>query len=161
MGWLGYGKYDGDETASVQMSIIEAVQKKNFKLKDGTILNESWEWDVRNRLDEDLVKKVYDNWEKIEKKVMGKLTIKKDKILWNESVAINYMMAADFFMNQKSELPAGLKEVAVEAVDFLIDGGHADDFDSPSSRKKVLRNFIKKLEEYSYTPVQNNKKKKM
>ena len=159
MGWFGYGKYDGDETASTQSSFFEAVGfKNNIPLANGKTLGESWEFNPeRDLLSDEVVSKVFTDWEAVSKKWLSKPKIKNGKIYWDsyDSDAIDHMMAADFFMNQKHPLPLGLKELALDAVSHLIHGGHADDFDKPSARKKVLNKFLEELKVFPEVSLDN------
>ena len=113
-GWFGNGKYDGDGTASVQISMIErAGYKENIPLKNGKTLTESSDWYVgRETLADEVVIKVFNKWNTIEKNEI--------KSSYEEDNAINYMMAADFFINHKAFLPEGLKDKALQAVDVSL-----------------------------------------
>ncbi len=139
MGWFGNGKYDGDGTASVQMTMIEEVgYAKNIPLKNSKkTIDEAYAWYVgKETLADEVVIKVFKSWDKLEKILM--------KNSDTEEKSICYMMAADFFMNHNAIFPQGLKDKALKALDYLIDV-HSEDFNNPAARKKVLRNFKEKL----------------
>lgn len=152
MGWLGHGLYDGDDTFTTQGSIVEkAGFKKNVKLKDGTTLEHVWDLDPIHKLDNSVMDAIYEKWPKIEKKILKPL---KNNTFKDEYDAIDYTMAADLFLRHKKEMPNNLQEQAVLAADYLINNGHADEFDDPTERKQVLRKFKEKLEKFSPVIVQ-------
>lgn len=150
MGWFGHGKYDGDETESTQMAMVEvAYGKTNIPLRNGKILDESWHWKVGQEcLAPEVVDWVFSKWDKVWK------TCIQDRRR-QEAHDLNVMMAADFFMNHGVALPDGLRQKAQHSIENLL-GEHASDFNSPEKRRRVLRRFQKKLDtwpEYSEVTV--------
>lgn len=146
MGWCGYGLYDGDGTASIQMSIVEAAgYNKDIPLHNKAPIEDIVEWNVgKQKLHIAVVSDVYTKWNKIAKQMMPK-----GKRFKDEDDAMSYLMAADFFFKHESQMPGNVLQKGIEAAQYLIEDGHADSFNKPSMRKRVLENFKEKLENFN------------
>jgi hypothetical protein len=139
MGWFGYGKYDGDGTATLQMEMVElAGFKRNIPLANGNVLDEAWEWSVgQAKLASEVVDAVFSKWGNIQKKMRPVSRSYYD----DEDKAIFDMMAADFFINHGVVMPEDLKARIGDSMDYLMGGDHAGDFKNPAARRRVLRTF--------------------
>ena len=137
MGWSGYGKYDGDGTATVQMSMVElAGFKRDIPLDNGDILAELWTWNVgRASLSKDVVDAVFSKWRAIQK------SLRNPTYYDREDTCIFDMMAADFFMSHGVLMPEDLQARIGASLDYLLSDEHAGDFRDPSKRRRVLRAF--------------------
>jgi hypothetical protein len=145
MGWMGYGLYDGDDTLSCQTEAIDiAIGGKNptYLLENGK-KTDCYSFLPKMKLDSSIREIIDKNYPLIK----NKLNLSNHDL--NESRAIAWQMLADLYMNQGMDMPPELIEKALEATEYLKKE-HAEDFDNPSARKKVLNNFIKKIN--TYTP---------
>lgn len=162
MGWFGYGLEDGDSTTTTAITFLE---KAKVVSNDGEIhlkkgMDEVYGLSIRDMvLNDDALAKLYLNFDKAFAGILpkpvanGSLKLKDvptHRIYKNyheENVLIPIQMVALLFIANKARMPRNLLSMAKEANSMLINSEHTDDFDSPSKRRKVLRNFQKQLDE--------------
>lgn len=136
MGWWGYGIYDGDETQSFHCELIERA-KINTVVDSDMIYDGDW-----LKIKETIIPKKYKSqFIKSIDKIAKTLPNKK---FWDESSALEWQMFGALLLDNKIRIKKEFKKKIVDATEFLM-GDHADAFDEPSKRKKVLRDFLKKI----------------
>lgn len=133
MGWAGYGIYDGDGTQTLHYDFLKwaGCAQNDDEIYDG-------DWLTLNRT-------------KIPKERRHLLKVNLNKVLkkmpsvkfWNEDKAIEWQMLLALFLDNKIEPPSVVKRNGILGTEFLMEE-HSSEFDSPGSRRRVLRNFIKK-----------------
>ena len=162
MGWFGYGKYDGDETSSVQTNMVEEIAKK-FEIALFDKKGKSIEVDNlylakvdKGFLNESSAKAIAKHLDYALDKIISKpkKSRKTGTVTWDDSTALEYMMVADFFMNHNLDIPEKHHKNFLVAVDFLT-GEHASEFDTPGARRRVLNKFIKDLDVYPNVTGEN------
>lgn len=155
MGWSGYGKYDGDGTASTQTNFVEKICKK-FKFlpldpKGNLIeLDDLYMADTSKPFVSTAVAETVGlNIAYITEKLLEKPRKLKNKQewYWSENAAIEYFMLTDFLMNHKQIITPQLKTKTLEGLFYLM-GEHSDRFYKPLNRRRVISNFRKKLASY-------------
>ena len=153
----GHGKYDGDNTSIVHVNMVNMMIHQptykdfwnNINLTNGKPIHDLNKWNVgKDKIQSEAVLAVFNTWYKIEQSFSQPKKTSNGKLIWNEKGALDYMMAADFFMTHNHYLPLGLKEKASDALEFLIFGSHTHSFDNPSARKQVLKKFLNQLDDF-------------
>jgi len=137
MGWFGYGLYDGDETQTCHIEFLKNagvakndIEANEFLGVNGTVLTL------------DKMKKFVDNLNKVLKKMPN---LYRENFI-DEDNAIEWQMLLSLFVDNETAAPKEVYEMGVKATNYLM-GWHADDFDKPKSRRKVLSDFLKKAED--------------
>lgn len=161
MGWSGYGIFDGDDTFSAQMTILETAgydDDKPIPLRNGGTI-EAWELDPTHVLADEVVVKVYKKYDKITRNLGVKNLLELDentfekKVLrlayYEEDTLIPITMLADFFLRQGAAMPGQLQQKAILATNMLIESEHTEDFDEPYLRKRELRKHRGKFERFT------------
>jgi len=132
MGWWGHGIYDGDETQTLHFDFIKwAKIEKDYDVIE-SFLNK------KTTLPKDKVHLLKKNSGLILKKM------KKPKF-WDEYSAIEWHMLLSLYLDNSVIPPKVVVKNGIEATEYLIDK-ESDYYDNPSARKRVLRNFIQKVE---------------
>ena len=132
MGWFGYNLYDGDETQTRHLEFmkIAGIVKDDdegfscFRMR-------------KTKIPKEKVNLLISNYSKIEK------LMSKKKFL-NEDDALAWQMFASLYLDNNVKLPSRLKEKAISATEYLIQE-QCDDFDKPYLRRRVLNNFLNKV----------------
>ena len=149
MGWFGYGIYDGDGTQTCHYDFFDWAKMKpdikdghrrsdyfgEFLTIKGTILPKD-DWDV-------FVKNI-----NLVLKKMPKCNYKSQYIDM-ECSAIEWQMLLSLFIDNKTKAPEIVYKNGIEATNFLM-GEHASNFNKPSSRRRVLKNFAIKAEKNQF-----------
>ena len=141
MGWFGYGIYDGDGTQTCHIDFLNnaGVTKSStdealdLLAVNGTILPA------------DMMQKFVNNINKVLKK-MPKLV---RGYFQDEDDAIEWQMLLALFVDNKTTPLKEIFDIGFEATVYL-DGEHAEGFDQPIERHRVLRNFMSKAKEVYY-----------
>lgn len=132
MGWIGHGLYDGDGTQSRHYDFIRwgkcATEEEIY---DGDWL----------RFSKTVIPKTR---KEILEKNIGLVIKKMPKVkFWNEDKAIEWQMLLALLLDNKITPPSIVKRNGILGTEYLMEE-HASEFDSPGSRRRVLRNFIKR-----------------
>lgn len=142
MGWFGYGIYDGDETQSFQISLLEKCKfTKTLKYED--ILNglEPWVADCS-----DPIRIPNEFKSRFKKKIPFLVKSLPNKKFWDDDSAIEWQMFGGLFVNSNIKIPKNIKKKVIDATEFLM-AEHAELFDKPSERKKVLKKFLEEVKD--------------
>jgi hypothetical protein len=135
MGWCGYCIYCGDDTQSCHYSFLEWAKIKYIDNDDyysiltskGTFLPK-------------------EHWKLFQKNVSKVLKKMPKARFWDEYSAIEWQMLLALYVDNKTKPPAKIRKMGIEATEYLL-GEHSSEFDKPQNRRRVLRNFIKKVKE--------------
>lgn len=135
MGWCGNGIYHGDDTQTMAYSFL-----KWAGFKDGhDELHKCFRYN-KTTLTTEMKKVLVKNLPSVLKKMPNKK-------FWDEDMAIEWQMLLALFMDNNLKLPAKIKKMGILGSEFLM-GEHAAEFDRPSTRRAVLRKFIKKAKTF-------------
>lgn len=134
MGWTGHGLYDGDGTMSCH---YEFIRKLGISKNDAEI--SEWMTIKGTFIPKDKQHLMTKNADKLIKSLPKKM--------YHEWDAFDWQMALALYLDNKVEPPQAILEKGIEATKLLM-CDHASDFNSPSARRRTLRNFIKKAEKY-------------
>jgi len=155
MGWTGHGIYDGDDTQTSVWSFLQWAEWKGGKRKwadaDEDAISEAMIWKKtyqKTILTKDMKEAILFGLDKILKK-MPKVKQSKigSKYFTDDDNAIEWQMLLALFLDNGLEIPKDVYDNGVLATEFLM-GEHAADFNSPSARRRILKNFIKKAEKH-------------
>jgi hypothetical protein len=140
MGWWGYGIYDGDETQTLHFYFLKwAKVSKDFDELQDYLDSKA------TILPKDKVGLLKKNSGLILKKM-------KKRKFWDEYQALSWQMLLALYLDNKVIPPKTIIKNGIEATNYLIEKC-SDDYDNPSARKRVLRNFIKKAEDLTKKKV--------
>lgn len=140
MGWFGYGIYDGDETQSFQISLLEKCKfVKTLKYEDISDGMEPWNSEYR-----DIIRIPDEFKSQFKKKIPLLVKSLPNKKFWDEDSAIEWQMFGGIFVDNDIKIPKKIKKKVIDATEFLM-GEHASLFDVPSKRKAKLKNFLEKV----------------
>lgn len=161
MGWWGYGIYDGDGPLDCYLELLERSKMGEGPKSSRTIeLNdfskkECWEMTPKDQVSHKELVKLYENYDKCLKALISPSFLKEDadfkKLLkkdFAEDNLIAFIVLSDFFILNKSEMPKGLKNIAIRSTELLLESSHTKSFSSPQSRKRNLKNFLEKLNQF-------------
>lgn len=131
MGWFSNGIYGGDETQTCHLNFIKWA-------KLGVHEDEYYEW---MKINKTVIPKEY-------RKLFLKnidLVLKKIKTpkYWTEISAIDWQMLLALFVDNDIKPPRVVYKNGIIGTVYLMEE-HASEFDVPSQRRRVLKNFIKK-----------------
>lgn len=141
MGWFGYKLYDGDGTQTCHLDFLKRAKiAKNSDVafdmmmhKGSTGLKTIIPQDKKNLLKKNIAL------------VLKKMPRWKEPRKMEECDLIEWQMLLALFIDNDIKPTKEVLKNGIEATKELC-YDHADDFDYPNKRKKVLKDFIKKAE---------------
>jgi hypothetical protein len=132
MGWFGHGIYDGDDTQTQHYTMISVT---GCATEDEIYAGDWIGW--KTKIPSSKIQSFIDGIPKILKKMPACKFFNVDK-------ALKWQMLLALFVDNKISPPDIIKRNGLLATEYLM-GEDADDFTSPSGRRRVLRRFIKKV----------------
>lgn len=147
MGWFGHGKYDGDDTASIQSYFLEYVlgdSESQLLTAQHKLIDINDFVSGKTTLDPSLVNYLHTA-------LICNSLVRKEMVptsVRDESDALQIMMIADFFLCQcfwSPDLDVLLIENGKLQTSLEILREEAQEFDSPRKRLNVLKKFETQL----------------
>ncbi|MEK6832618.1 MAG: hypothetical protein AABY32_01110 [Nanoarchaeota archaeon] len=135
MGWCGYGIYDGDDTQTCHLDFIKWAKIP----VDEDIVFDNW---IKSGIKTTIPAKYRKLFKKNINFVIKKIPGNKK---FNEDTAIEWQMLLSLFLDSNIVPPVNIRKNGIAATEYLL-GEHAEEFDKPGIRKRILRNFIKRAE---------------
>lgn len=136
MGWLGYGIYDGDETQTQHIDFLKWAKVTDDEV---LVINEYFTL-TRTVLPKAEQKTFLKNIDKVIKKMPKRVLTGN----FNEDAALEWQMLAALFVDNRMPIPRIIKNIGLNACDYLL-YEHSDDFREPSKRRAKIKAFITKL----------------
>jgi len=141
MGWFGHGLYDGDDTQTQHIDFIKwaGVSKDDEEIS-------KWLGIKKTKIPADRLRLLMTNATHILNHMP------KVKPSWNEDNAIQWQMLLALYEDNDLIPPLSIIYVlGIKATKYLMED-HADDFDHPSQRRALLRNFIDRVKKRIFKP---------
>lgn len=137
MGWSGYSLYSGDGTQTCHYDFIHTAIPL---VSNDQICDEDWLGSNKTKIP----KKYQAAFIKGIPNILKKIKVPK---FWDEDSAIEWQMLLSLFIDNKLKVPPYIINKGLQASNYLLSPSshHCEDFDEPSKRRAVIRNFIKKV----------------
>lgn len=142
MGWCEYSLYAGDGTQTLHINFItDAIPS----ITNDEIFDDDW-FGKGNKTK--IPKKYLDAFVKGVPNILKKI---KAPRFWDEYSAIEWQMLLSLFIDNKLPTPDLVLKNGLEATEYLLDPAsrHCEDFNVPSRRRAILKNFIKKVNSFN------------
>ena len=132
MGWTGYSLYDGDDTQTRHYDFIKwaGIEKDEEKIFEFLKLRKTKLPEDRKHL---LTKNI--------KKILAKMP----NDCYSEDKAFDWHMLLSLFVDNNVKAPNIVYSNGIEATKYL-GTCHAAEFNNPSARRRVLKNFMNRAE---------------
>ena len=141
MGYFGHGLYDGDDTQTRHYDFIKWTKIEDYK---DQCFDEEWLGN-KTTIPKEKHKQFCANLNLILKEMPKKQISPKNNTYTNKSIALEWIMLAKLFMDNKLKVPRIVIENSKTGAEVLM-GEDASDFCNPSLRRRHLRKFIDNLE---------------
>ena len=141
MGWMGYGIYSGDDTQTCHYKFLAKAKIANEDEADSMMGRKTIIPKEKHHLLTDNISIVLKSMPKFSNSMYE----------WD---LIEWQMLLSLFLDNNICPPKEVYENGIEATEMLMDE-HARDFNNPSARRKVLKNFIEKAKKVYFTNLYN------